>query len=132
MNNTDNVFSYTRSDAIEDGVLVDVTNTDEAREAGIVIPVALTRTAYEQCAEWTDDDRQDLGQSTAGRLWDVLFMFALRARGLRGTGIHDFRFTLYCIPRDRTGRPKLVTLRSVIALDERGETVLTIMLPNED
>ena len=34
------ISSYTRSEALADGVLVDVTET--AREAGFVIPVALT------------------------------------------------------------------------------------------
>src|SRR4051812_27741843 len=35
------IFAYTRKQAIEDGVLVDVTET--AKEAGFKIPVALTR-----------------------------------------------------------------------------------------
>jgi hypothetical protein len=41
------ISSYTRSEALADGVLVDVTET--AREAGFVIPVALTRAAWDLC-----------------------------------------------------------------------------------
>jgi hypothetical protein len=41
------ISSYTRSEAFADGVLVDVTET--AREAGFVIPVALTRAAWDLC-----------------------------------------------------------------------------------
>ena len=40
------VFAYTRRQAIEDDVLVDVTDT--AREAGFRIPVALSRAAWER------------------------------------------------------------------------------------
>ena len=40
----DLIFSYTRAQAIEDGVLVDVTET--AKEAGFRIPVALTQSVW--------------------------------------------------------------------------------------
>ena len=40
------IFAYTRAQAIEDGILVDVSET--AREAGFNIPVALTRTVWER------------------------------------------------------------------------------------
>ena len=41
----DPIFStYSRAQAIEDGILVDVSDT--AREAGFTIPVALTRTVW--------------------------------------------------------------------------------------
>ncbi len=36
--------AYTRAQAIEDGILVDVSET--AREAGFTIPVAVTRTVW--------------------------------------------------------------------------------------
>ena len=39
------IYSYTRKQAIEDGVLVDVSST--AQEAGINFPVALTSTVWE-------------------------------------------------------------------------------------
>ena len=38
------IYSYTRKQAIEDGVLVDI--TDVAKEAGIKYPVAITSTAF--------------------------------------------------------------------------------------
>ena len=40
----DVIFSYTRKQAIEDGVLVDI--TEMAKEAGIKYPVAITSTAF--------------------------------------------------------------------------------------
>ena len=39
------IFAYTRAQAIEDGILVDVSET--AREAGFRIPVAITRTVWD-------------------------------------------------------------------------------------
>ena len=40
------IFAYTRAQAIEDGILVDVSET--AREAGFRIPVAVTRTVWDR------------------------------------------------------------------------------------
>src|SRR5574343_697163 len=41
----DVISSYSRADAIEDGVLIDVTN--EAKEAGFKIPTAMTAGVYD-------------------------------------------------------------------------------------
>ena len=43
----DVIYQYTRAQAIEDGMLIDVTET--AREAGITIPTALTAAVWERC-----------------------------------------------------------------------------------
>ena len=72
----DLIHSYTRQQAIEDGVLVDVSET--AREAGIRYPVALTR------AVWARYVEVPLGvecQDEEGRLWDILWMFRYGAEG---------------------------------------------------
>ncbi len=54
-----------------------------AREAGFLLPLALTPAAYEDCVAWTDDDSDRTGalQDEAGRLWDVVGMAAQAARG---------------------------------------------------
>ena len=46
------IYVYTRAQALEDGVLIDVSDT--AREAGFKCPVALTSAAYADCVEWTE------------------------------------------------------------------------------
>jgi len=62
---------YTRRQALDDGVLVDV--SEMAREAGFRFPVALTRAAWEDCVSWSDaDSKRQTHQDEAGRLWDVL------------------------------------------------------------
>lgn len=110
----DNIFgevisSYTRAEAIDDGILVDV--TEMAREAGFLFPVALTRAAWEDCVAWnqTDTDRQT-HQDEAGRLWDVLWMAKHGAR----MGGREISFQLLRVPRSGRGtKPRLVTLKAV-------------------
>lgn len=45
------IHSYTRTQAIEDGDLIDV--TEIGREAGFRVPVALTRSVWTDCVEWS-------------------------------------------------------------------------------
>ena len=50
----ESIYRYTRAQAIEDGVLVDVTET--AREAGFRCPVAITHAAWEDSVAWSKND----------------------------------------------------------------------------
>ncbi len=65
------ISSYSRADAIDDGVLIDVTET--AKEAGFCYPVAITRNLWHS---WLvpSDNVKSIGQDLEGRLWDVLWM----------------------------------------------------------
>lgn len=120
---------YTRAQAIEDGVLVDVTET--AREAGFRFPVALTRAAWEDCVSWNDaDNKRQTYQDEAGRLWDVLYMASLAARRNSGS---EVRFQLYRVPRGGRGvRPRLVALQMHCGPGDEGEPVITISMLGED
>ena len=73
------IFSYSRKEAIEDGVLIDVTET--AREAGFRYPVALTSAAWATCVSVPAGVEC---QDEKGRLWDVLTMLRHASRGARG------------------------------------------------
>ncbi|MCP4408932.1 MAG: hypothetical protein GY807_14450 [Gammaproteobacteria bacterium] len=125
------IFTYTRSQAITDGVLVDVSKT--AREAGFRCPVAMTQAAWEDNVAWSESDSQRQGpQDLDGRLWDVLTM----AQGaIRSASGHEqqliYRFLR--IPRDGvTKTPSLTTLKLVTGPGDAGEQVITIMLVHED
>lgn len=61
------ISTYTRAQAIEDGVLVDPGSM--AKEAGFKLPVALTADAWADCVAWTDNDTRSRGQArtTCGR-----------------------------------------------------------------
>jgi len=125
------ISSYSREQALEDGVLIDVTET--AKEAGIVIPVALTSSAYEDCVSWTSEDtKKQTPQDVSGRLWDVLWMASDAMRRNRQQS-DKLLFDLYRVPRDgKTRKPILTTLKVLIGPGDNHEPVLTIMMPNED
>jgi len=120
----DLIHRYTRAQALEDGVLVDVTET--ARQAGFRVPVALTQTAWADCVYWTQDDSaRVVYQDESGRLWDVLWMASLAAGAAREGGRTSFK--LHRVPRDsKTGEPMPVTLLLEIDLGDEGEPVITI------
>lgn len=124
----DVVSSYTRADALADGVLVDV--GPMAREAGFKVPVAMTNAAWCECVAWGKEDKPGLGQSQEGRLWDVLFLAALAARKAQG---NQAPFSVYCVPREGAGvAPEKVDLYLWIHPGDSGEPVCTILLEGED
>jgi len=125
------IYSYTREQAIADGTLVDVTET--AREAGFRCSVAVTRSVWEQCVAWSDEDtRQQYHQDESGRLWDVLWMAFMAIRQHSGSA-QELLYRLFCLPQDgRSTEPVETTLKMVTGPGDAGEQVITIMLPDED
>lgn len=123
------IHSYTRADAIADGVLIDVTN--EAREAGFKVPVALTAEVWNDCVKWTaEDSKRQVLQDEAGRLWDVLWMAFVAARRANGDRIG---FQLYRVPRGGRGcRPRPTTLQLHIGPGDEREPVITVLLTGQD
>lgn len=119
------IHSYSRAQAIEDGVLVDVSDT--ATEAGFRFPVALTQAVhagYVTVPEGVD------GQDEAGRLWDILWMLRHAIHSTSGA-TSEVRFQVL-VRNTRKGPPRLVTLKSLCGAGDDGEPVITIMLPGED
>ncbi|MES9830138.1 MAG: DUF6573 family protein [Candidatus Thiodiazotropha sp.] len=125
------IVSYTRAQAIEDGVLVDT--GPMAKEAGFNWPVALTSAVWADCVAWNDDDsRKKPFQDQAGRLWDLLFMASHANRTSCGSG-DRLLFKLYRVPREgKSTKAELVTLKLIVGPGDQGEPVITIMLPDED
>ena len=122
---SDLIHSYTRAQAIEDGVLVDV--SDVAKEAGFKLPVAITHAAWARYVE-VPAGLELRGQSVEGRLWDVLWMlhYAITT-GPRSGAV--CRFQLYALIG---GVSRLLTLKAVMGPGDEAEPVLTIMWPDED
>ncbi len=125
------ISTYTRTQAIEDGVLIDTGSM--AQEAGFKWPVAVTSAAWADCIAWTEDDnRQQVYQDESGRLWDVLFMASHAIRNGSGTG-DRLLFKLYRVRRDgRSKEAVLATLKLIVGPGDQGEPVITILLPDED
>src|SRR5512137_1913119 len=63
------IFTYTRAQAVADGLQVEVTKT--AEEAGIRFPVFLTRAVFDN---YVAVPPGVTGQDESGRLWDIVWM----------------------------------------------------------
>jgi len=126
----DAIHVYTRAQAIDDGVLVDV--SEVANEAGFSLPVAVTAAVWEKYISWSDSDTEKQAyQDESGRLWDVLFMLRMAINGCNDESV--VRYRLLVIPRDGTSRrPVSVVLKAEIHGGDEREPMITIMLPNED
>jgi hypothetical protein len=121
----DVIFSYTRAQAIEDGVLVDVSKL--AQEAGFLFPVALTRTVWDQYVVVPDGVS---GQDETGRLWDVLNMLRFAIR--KGSGGSELRFHLHVRNDNCEGDPPLVELKAVCGPNDDASPCITVMRTDED
>lgn len=122
---SDVIFSYTRKQAIEDGVLVDVSET--AMELGFRYPVAVTAQVWAGVVV-PDEKAKSLGQSEAGRLWDVLWMLHVAIKG--STGSPDTLLYRLIVSDGRKQRE--VKLKSTCGPGDEGEPVITIMGEHED
>ena len=125
------IYSYTRAQAIDDGVLIDA--TEMARDAGFKWPVALTVAAWSDCVAWSDaDNERQVYQDQSGRLWDVLFMASFAVRTANNAN-RQLQFDLQRIPRNgRSTTSQRLTLKLILGPGDGGEPVITIMLPGED
>ena len=124
------IYAYTRAQAIEDGVLVDVSKV--AREAGIGVPVAVTRELWTRYVE-VPKGCEGL-QDESGRIWDVVYMLRHAIRTSR-TATDSLLYKISCVTRvSQRGRMvhEDVTLKSVCGPGDNAEPVITIMLPEED
>ena len=120
------IYSYTRSQAVADGVQVEVTKT--AKEAGISFPVFLTRTVFDAYVAVPPNVS---GQDEAGRLWDVVWMLRFAIMRCR-SGQDRVPVALY-VRNDNT-RAKLVKLIAQCGpLDmDDPQPAITVMMPDED
>jgi hypothetical protein len=120
------ISTYSREQAIDDGLLVDVSETSEFKELRFQFPIALTSGVLAQCVE---EPVGVSGQDWHGRLWDLLSVFKHEARKCHGEQLH---FSLHVRNDNRPGTPPLMPLKAVCGPGDDGEPVITIMLPDED
>lgn len=116
---------YTRAQALEDGVLVDL--TDWAREAGFKIPVAVTRGVWNVLKP--SKDLEAAGEDVVGRAWD---MFTILLHAIRGASVGD---EVHFAPlfTQEPGQPaEPVEMWSRCGPGDRAEPVITVMLRGED
>lgn len=125
----DLISSYSRAQALADGMLVDVTEWASVREmrGGFTVPVAVT------AALWSGieaiPERLKGCQDVRGRAHDVLWLASLAARGAARSGREDAYYTV-TLPVRGTSQRKL-RLRVNISGGDEGEPVVTIGLPED-
>ena len=123
------IYRYTRQQAIENGVLVDL--TEWSKETGFTIPVACTVAVWNQYIT-PPESTKGYGQSERGRAHDVLWMlFCAIRRDRSDSGASDrliFEVIFLQGPRKR----ETAKFKAICGPGDQGEAVLTIMLPDED
>lgn len=132
------ISTYSRSQAIEDGVLIDLMQPETVAlvlEAGFRYPVAMTAAAFADAVWPIDDEAGDAWlkskcQDLQGRLWDVLNMlrFAIRTKASRGSVLY-FPVSVMHWPSKRR---RNIKLKSVCGPGDDAQPAITIMLPDED
>ena len=119
----DIVFTYTRAQALQDGVLIDV--SEKAREAGFRLPVAVTAALWEDVAA-IPPSYQGI-QDVQGRLWDLLWMARLAVQQS-----NEERSELLYRLILHVGDTAYYSVKLVVGPGDQGEPVLTLMKPGED
>lgn len=128
----DVISRYTRAQAIDDGVLVDMMRDELGtlvREAGIRVPVAMTAMAFgELLGEIPESAECPAVPFDIGRWWDVLWMLRLAIRA--NTGRTDT--VLFPVVTNASGELRNVLTKAVCGPDDNLKPCITIMLAGED
>lgn len=122
-NDVEIIYSYTRTEALADGTLVDV--SIEGREVGFTVPVALTSTLFETIVGIPKDS----GEDQRGRTHDVLFMAACATRKERDSCEPRVEFSVL-MTTDK-GVKATLTLLIDFGPGDAGEPVITIGYPED-
>ena len=121
------IHQYTRSQALTDGILIDVTDT--AREVGLKFPTAVTAAVWDDTITW--DPTHLYPQDEIGRLWDVLT--CARAAATTCPGDTHVTFQVFRVPN--TADAVLVRPVDLVLTIGQGDTpapVLTVFALGED
>ena len=121
------IFSYTRAQAIEDGVLVDLTAW--AKETGFKVSVACTSTVWQGYVV-PPRGTESLGQSERGRAHDLLWMLYVAIKTSKDAPRNQILYQVLFL--QKPGKMEEVTLKAHFGPGDNGEPVVTIMLPSED
>ena len=124
-NNWNLIYAYTRAQAIEDGVLVDV--TEQAKAIGFKLHTVVTDHLFHGYVE-PPAGLEGEGQSVTGRLHDLMVLALFAARKAVNIDRVTFKVAFLMAP----GRKETVEVIAHIGPGDNGEPVLTIMLPEDD
>ena len=121
----DIISAYTRADALEDGVLADV--SDLAREAGFRAPVAVTSAVFDILDP--SEELKNEGQDVKGRIWDMLTILLWEIKKAKDSDAIYFAPLFVLKPNFRS---EPVKMWAKAGPGDNGELVITVMMENED
>ena len=120
------IFSYTRAEAIADGVLIDV--SEQAKQAGFLLP---GRGHGRGLGRVRRGARRRGRLNETGRLCVLLNMLRVRLPGRGATGSGSISRCMSGTTT-ATGALSLVHLYALCGPGDDAEPVVTVMLPSED
>lgn len=121
------IYSYTRTQALEDGVLIDV--TEQASGTGFKVPVAISDYLYNGYIV-PSEELEDMGQSVEGRLHDVLMM-TLHSATKDGLADNRVYFEVLLLMGDGPKFEKVQCV-AIVGPGDNGEPVMTICRPEDE
>jgi len=119
---TEVIYRYTREQAIEDGVIVDLTDNPLVREVGFRVPVAVTNGVFSLLQPPKElEPYQDFN----GRLWDLLILAKLEVKRMikQEDWLGTFKVIFQVSPRKRELKEFFITFNELEGF--------TIMLPSD-
>lgn len=121
------LHKYTRAQAIDDGVLVDITNY--SKDLGFKYPVAVTE-AVRNLLNPSDELKAE-GQDIIGRTWDMLFILKFYIHKLTDQKTDRLDFSpLFVMEKGKRAEP--VALWAHVGPGDNFEPVITVMMQGED
>ena len=121
------ICCYTRQKAIDDGIMVDVSNF--VSDFGFIVPVAITNNLFVRYIQPTNKVAES-GQTSESRMIDLLVVMMIKLFQRPNTERLAFNVTFDVESEERI-ESKLVQILAVIGQGDAGEPVLTIMLPED-
>ena len=121
------ICCYTRKRAIDDGIMVDV--SDFVSDFGFIVQVAITNNLFTRYIQPTNK-LAEAGQSSESRMIDLLVVMMIKLFQRPNTEQLSFNVS-FDMEYEEKIESKLVQILAVIGQGDAGEPVLTIMLPED-
>ena len=120
----DLVHTYTRAEALEDGILVDLNQFIPVNESGYKYPVACTRTVWEIIEKAVKNKKH--GNDHKGIIWDILNMSRMNQKKRWETG------ALFQVLITGAAHRTIFMFKIECEAGDDLAPVFTISLPDED
>lgn len=118
------VYSYTRLQALQDGVLVDLNQYIPVMQSGYRYPIACTAAVFAIIDRACKNKK--FHNDYSGVVWDILWMSRISPIKRWNSG------RLFQVIINGAGKKTIYNLKLEVSGGDDGQPVLTIMLPNED